>query len=98
MCLFLTTGIRQNPSKTGLFARTDRKMAAQMGKSPHGRNDGPHGMGDRPHGLKNRRTNRETRARMGKSAHGNKVVPHGSKEWLSEAIFACMEPRFARRQ
>jgi hypothetical protein len=27
--------IRQNPSNIGLFARTDGKIAAQMGKSPH---------------------------------------------------------------
>jgi len=85
-------------AKNRVFARTDREMAAQMGKPPHGGTDDPHGTGDRPHGLKNRRTERKTPAQMGKSPHGNGNCPHGTKDRLREANFARTEPRFTRWQ
>ena len=89
--------IRQNPSNIGLFARTDGKIAAQMGKSPHGGKVGPHGTGDCPHGLKNRRTKRKTGARMGESPHGNGNCPHRSANRPHEPIFLPtnqLEPRY----
>jgi hypothetical protein len=52
-------------SKCPVFARTGRKMAAQMGKSAHGQKAGPHGTDFRRTGSENGRTEREM-ARTGR--------------------------------
>jgi hypothetical protein len=73
--------------KNPVFARTDRKMAAQMGFCPHGREVGAHGTPKCPHGLNFRRTDGKMTARSGFLAHGKGKCPHKSKDCLPEAIF-----------
>jgi len=87
----LATCNRQNPLKTRVFGRTNRKMAARIDFCPHGREAGSHGFANRPHRSNYRRTDVKMAARNDFHPHGGRDCPHRSVSRLREAIFARTE-------